>query len=382
LTENEQPQPNSQSSSQKNLTPELLQKEDGNPVVGKITTSQAKLGQYPTQIWFRALLLSLSFILLIFIFSPNAVRLKDELKLEKTTTEQAQQTVNSPGNAKPAGVESLRDIEHKKANDEIKMLQEQIDTWYHYKFLLIGGIVALFLGHFGILSNQSTASPKKSEKILLVTLMSIRTSILLALICIVAFVIDMHIRAHFTGLQGLGHWVYNYVEPSYFKAIGAQTGEIPREGLVETQFIPWEMFLHSNVHQARQTSTLYRAAYSLQLHFMTIAFYMLYLVIFQNVCILCKKGKQQHQIAFLGFAMVHIAALAFIIVSHTVPNFFEVKCFPVPNVDCWLSGSQGSIYYLIAWLLLIILSLPYLYQLFPSLQSNRSHKNADAITSQ
>lgn len=342
-----------------------------------------RMKNYPAKVWFRALLLLLSFILLILIFAPNPIKLKDELKLERPTDAQTQQTAGSPTDSvltgieklieaqhDKANIEKLIETQHDKANDEIKMLQEQIDTWFHYKFILIGGMVALFLGHFGIFGKQNTTSPKTSEKILVATLMSNRTSVLLALVCIVAFVIDMHIRAHLTNMQGLGHWIYNYVEPAYFRAAGAKTGHIPREGLVRTQFFPWETFIHTNTRQVQQTNPLYRTMYSLQLHFMTIAIYMLYLVVFQNVCLLCKKGKQQ-QVAFLGFVMVHIAILAFIIVAHTIPNSFDVRCFPISSRDCWVTGSQGSSYYLIAWLSLLIFSLPYLYLLFPSLQSSK-----------
>jgi hypothetical protein len=334
------------------------------------------LTKYSSEVWFRGAMLVLSFVLLVLIFSPNPVRLKEELKLTRTP-EQAQAAASAPNNASLARIEKLIDTQHEKANSEIKMLQEQIDTWYHYKFILIGGMVALFLGHFGIMAKQSATSPKTSEKILVATLMSNRTSILLALVCIVGFVIDMHIRANLTNMQGLGHWVYNYVEPSYFNTLGAHTANIPREALVNTQYYPWETFIHADVREVQQTNPLYRAAYSFQLHFMTIAIYMLYLIVFQNVCLLCKRGKQQ-QVAFLGFIMVHVAALAFIIVGHTVSNSFEVKCFPLSSRNCWLTGAQGSKYYFIAWLLLIAFSIPYLYLLLPGLQSSKKNPNVPA----
>ncbi len=333
-----------------------------------------RLKTYSSEIWFRGSLIALSFVLLIFIFSPNPIKLKDELKLQKAP-EQAQPS-NDQAQALRSRIDALINTQHEKANAEIKMLQEQIDTWYHYKFILIGGMIALFLGHFGIMGKQIPTSPKTSEKVLVATLMSNRTSILLALACVVAFVIDMHIRTHLTNMQGLGHWIYNYVEPSYFDTAGAQTANIPREVLVNTQFFPWEAFLHTSTRQVQQTNPLYRAAYSFQLHFMTIAIYMLYLVVFQNVCLLCKRGKQQ-QVAFLGFIMVHIAALAFIVVGHTIPNSFEVRCFPISATDCWLTGSQGSTYYFVAWLLLVLLSIPYLYLLLPGLQSRKNEALAE-----
>lgn len=333
--------------------------------------SEIWLKNYSSEVWFRGSLLLMSFVLLVLIFSPNPVKLKDELKLVRSP-EQAQ-AATSPR------VEKLIDTQLQKANDEIKMLQEQIDTWFHYKFILIGGMIALFLGHFGIFGKQTAPSPKTSEKVLVATLMSNRTSILLALVCIVAFVIDMHIRTHLTNMQGLGHWIYNYVEPSHFNTMGAQTGSIPREGLAGSQFFPWEAFLHTNTRQVQQTNPLYRAAYSFQLHFMTIAIYMLYLIVFQNVCLLCKRGKQQ-QVAFLGFIMVHVAVLAFIIVGHTIPNSFEVRCFPISNKDCWLTGSQGSTYYLGAWVLLLMVSFPYLHLLWPGLKSSKANTNVPATS--
>lgn len=333
-----------------------------------------RLKKYSAKIWFRGLLLFLSLVLLVLIFSPNPVRLKKELRLT-TASEQAPASANSPGAPSSTRIEKLIDTQYEKANSEIKMLQEQIDTWFHYKFILIGGMVALFIGHFGILRKQTVTSPKTSEKVLVTTLMSNRTSILLALVCIVAFVIDMHIRTHLTNMQGLGHWIYNYVEPSYFNTMGAQTGNIPREALINTQFFPWEAFLHTTTREVQQTNPLYRTAYSFQLHFTTIAIYMLYLMVFQNVCLLSKRGKQQ-QVSFLGFIMVHIAVLAFIIVGHTIPNSFDVRCFPISRSTCWLTGSQGSTYYIVAWLLLVTFSIPYVYLLLPGLQSGKMNTNS------
>lgn len=339
-----------------------------------LNLAKQRFRKFPKEIWFRSILLVLSFWLLVLIFSPNPVRLKEELKIGKASA-QFQPTATSADKAASERIEKLIDVQHDKANAEIKMLQEQIDTWFHYKFLLIGGIIALFLGHFGLLGGkESTTPPKISEKVLITTLLSNRTSILLALVCIVAFVIDMHIRAHLTNMQGLGHWIYNYVEPSYFKEMGAETTNIPPEALVKTQFFPWETFLHTTTREVQQTNPLYRAAYSFQLHFLTIVMYMLYVVVFQNVCLRCKSVRQQ-QVAFIGFVVVHIAVLAFIIVGHTIPNSFDVRCFPLLPTDCWLTGSQGSTYYLLAWLSLIIVSLPYLYLLFPGFKKLTENTN-------
>src|SRR5687768_10192120 len=85
-------------------------------------TSKIWLKNYSSEIWFRASLLVVSFVLLVLIFSPNAVQLKDELRLVREP-QQAQASTS-------ARVEKLIDSQLQKANDEIKMLQEQIDTWF------------------------------------------------------------------------------------------------------------------------------------------------------------------------------------------------------------------------------------------------------------
>lgn len=318
----------------------------------------------PRQIWFRSIILSLAFLLLILIFSSNPIRLKSELKLEATNIEHPQQETDSAESTRLAAKkDELIKTEHQKAIDEIKMLADKIDTWFHYKFILIGGLLALFLGHFGIFGRQNITSPKPSDKALESSFMSIRTSIMLALVCIVAFIIDMHIRTNLTGMQQLGQWIYNYVEPSYFTEYGSRTGYIPRAALTQIGFVPWETFLRSDVRQSMHNNPLYKASFSTQLHFITIVVYMIYLMVFQNLCLLGKKGRGR-QLALIGFLSVHISSLAFIIVSHTVPDSFEIRCFPAFSADCWISGSQGSSYYLLAWLFLLLLSLPYIYQMF------------------
>src|SRR3712207_5661276 len=84
--------------------------------------------------WVRAVLLSLAFLLLNLLFVSRPIQLKD-----------------AP--APPAPVEGLllelAKTEHQKAIDEIKLRMEQEDTWFHYKFIFVGGMVAFFLGYLG-----------------------------------------------------------------------------------------------------------------------------------------------------------------------------------------------------------------------------------------
>lgn len=311
------------------------------------------LGEYASKLWVRAVILFLSFIILIFLFATNAVKLKEKFQPQQST--------------QPAGeaLVKLMEREHVTALDEIKTSLNQMDTWYHYKFILTGGVIAIFLGNIGILGRQTPTSYNASERILETVFMSNRTGAMLTLICLVAFVIDMHIRLNINGIQALGQWIANYVEPSYLNAAGIKNSKFPEQALPETGFIPWETF----IRLPRDTnSTIYTISFSIQLHFMTMVSYIIYLMVFQNISLLRGRGKRQ-QIAFIGFLLVHITLLAFIVVAHTVRDTFYVGCFPlVPLSVCDLSGWQGSTYYIIAWLVLIAINLPYLGRLF--LRSN------------
>src|SRR2546429_301747 len=90
------------------------------------------LERFSAKLWFRATLLLLFFVLMIFLSSTNFVRLKDKYKPQLTKDKQSQ--IN-------AEAKELIQREHEKAMDEIKTSLEQMDTWYHYKFILIGGVI-------------------------------------------------------------------------------------------------------------------------------------------------------------------------------------------------------------------------------------------------
>lgn len=300
------------------------------------------------KLWFRSALLLLVFILMVFLFSNNDVWLKSDHKPSPAKDKQFQLN---------AGAKELIAKEHEQALNEIKMSLEQMDTWYHYKFILIGGVIAVFLGNIGILRRQGSVSRKESERLLESALMSNRTAAMLTLVCVIAFIIDMHIRSTVNGIQLLGLWIANYVEPSYLNSAGVTTTDYPNSVLAEIGFIPWETFLRL----PRTTgSTLYPVIYSIQLHFTTILSYLLYVMVFQNISLISRRGRRQ-QIAVVGFLSVHLSLFAFIVVAHTVRNIFNVACFPmVPRDLCWLSGTRGSAYYLIVWLLLVVINMPYL----------------------
>jgi hypothetical protein len=193
---------------------------------------------------------------------------------------------------------------------------------------------------------------------------------MLTLICVVAFVIDMHIRSNINGIQHLGQWISNYVEPAYLKAA---------TNTADSGFIPWETFIRL---PKGTTSTIYTISFSIQLHYMTMISYILFLMVFQNVSLRSKRNKRQ-QVAVIGFVLVHLSLLAFILVAHTVRDTFNVGCFPlIPLRVCSLNGTQGSTYYIIAWVFLLILNLPYLYPPLRSLRSGMRITKPEATISE
>lgn len=335
------------------------------------------LKHYLGNLWVRTVFLSLLFFVSMLIFTSDTIRLNEQLERQKTDklaqSKQANPdptgTPSPPTNPEHDPVQNLIRTEHAKAIDEIKLLQEKIDTWYHYKFIFIGAVIALFLGQIGVWTMRSGDLGKTSIPNFDRLLVSYRTAAMLALACVIAFTIDMHIRTHLKGMQQLGQWVYHYVEPSLLRSADEHN-----------PFIPWETFLrmeipeapdtradlasiHGNV-QSMHNNVFFKLMFSTQLHFMSIIIYMFYLIVFHNLCLSRRRGRRP-QLAFMGFVFVHLTALAFIVVTHTVPDAFDVRCFPLFSSDkCWVKGTNGARYYLIAWLLLVVLNVPFIIQLF------------------
>lgn len=327
--------------------------------------------------WVRAVFLSLLFFVTMLIFTSDTIRLNEQLEQAKTHKLEQYKQANpnpSPQASPPTDyehdpVQTLIRTELTKAIDEIKLLQEKIDTWYHYKFIFIGAVVALFLGQIGIWSIRRGDSEQTSLPNFDRLLVSYRTAMMLALACVIAFTVDMHIRTHLKGMQQLGQWIYHYVEPSLLQGANDQN-----------PFIPWETFLRMRIPekpgegtdigslhgtvQSMHNNVFFKFMFSTQLHFMSIIIYTFYLIVFHNLCLSRRRGRRP-QLAFMGFAFVHLSVLAFIVVTHTVPDAFDVRCFPVfSSENCWVRGTSGSRYYLLAWLLLVGLNLPFIFQLF------------------
>lgn len=309
----------------------------------------------------RVAVLILASMLLIVLFAFRPVRLQSGLLKYDVAT------------AKPLDgtARELIRLELQKANDEIKLRIEQEDTWFHYKFLLVGVLLAAFLGYLGFgdgrlfgESNRGTPQKERSPKERLDEILDSRaTCSVLVMALVVALTIDMHVRNNAIVIQQLALWIANQVEPAFLQtAFSSQaTGA----------FLPWEQFLRVEFPAAgMHRDDLYGFAFYPHLHFLTWVLYMFYLGSFQKLSLahgrLLKPNEsarlQQPWITIAGFVLVHLSFAAFAWIGHYVPGALELKILPWR--ESWKSGSNAAIYYLIPWALLVILNVPYLILLF------------------
>src|SRR5947207_1532923 len=173
--------------------------------------------------WVRCALLMITFLILAFFFvspgldyySQDATYrdLKRPLSGEppsgyKSEDERQQAVARLP--ASDSRTDQLMKDEHQKAVDEIKLRLEQQDSWYHYKFLIIGGMFAVFLGQTGLNFGRRPHSPSAHPKRFNDILTAASNYSILTLAVVIALAIDMHIRNNMFGMQTIGLWIAHY----------------------------------------------------------------------------------------------------------------------------------------------------------------------------
>jgi hypothetical protein len=266
--------------------------------------------------------------------------------------------------ASGTNAQELVKLEVQKANDEIKMRIEQEDTWFHYKFLLVGALLASFLGYLGFGGSKSHSSPQERlEEIV----GSGATCSVLALACVVALAIDMHIRNNMVVIQQLALWINYYAEPALLQT----SYRSMRAGA----FIPWEQFLRipgAGMHR----DDLYGSAFYPHLNFVTWVIYVLYLGSLYRLSFERSDARKsqrpassrQTQIAIAGFALVHLSFGAFTWIAHYVPGAFLLKLMPYS--ENWKSGATSALIYLLPWAFLVLLNIPYLWPFLPTREAS------------
>ena len=126
-------------------------------------------------------------------------------------------------------------------------------------------------------------------------------------------------------------------------------------------------------------------------HFLSTATYLLYIVLFQQMCFdfpnwrddLLKNRSQSENnisvlaqsrkmIVFFGFVFIHLSILGLTLIIHSVSKKYEMQLFPFDYRD---NGWVVFGYYSIYWVLIVACSLSYLIFLWrqpnvPQVQAN------------
>lgn len=316
----------------------------------------------------RAALLVVTFAALCFLFLSPPVRLTEDLEAYKKSVKDAWEECKNnkqdweqckkdrQGKSRitlDASTVDYLKVEHQKVNDEIRLRTEAQDSWFHYKFILTGGMVALLLGQIGLgefgLDVRARSAASKPRRWMKNIFSSESAYLILALSCVVSLTIDMHIRSQSAANQRLGLWVSNFVEPSLVAPPDMDMG-----------FLPWEQLLRAPT-TGLWTDSLYRIAYGLHLHYMTIFIYLLYSWQLQGVCLEyegCEKNHGQRMAVAVSYVFVLLSAFAFTFVSHMIPPTAEISLF---HSGKFVDGVVGTLYYLIPLPILAALHLPYLW---------------------
>lgn len=280
----------------------------------------------------RVVALLLSSTMIFFVSSTRPTDI-DIQKLDYT----------KPSPVASADSELIR-LELQKANAEIQLRVGQEDTWFHYKFLLIGALLAAFGGAFTVGARKADAPDGMAIA------SSPTTCMLLALSCVVALAIDIHLRNNIIVIQQLGLWIRYYAEPALMPA-GA------------TGFVPWEGFLRTR-DAGMHSDNLYGFLFYPHLHFLTWVVYTLYLCCYQSIVVRdsgrLPHGPRPHGILTAGFVGVHISFAVFAWVGHFVPGALTTNV--IPFAECWHTGLSAARGYLWLSCILFLASLPFVSQ--------------------
>jgi hypothetical protein len=295
----------------------------------------------------------LSSSLIFILFSARPIRLKDDLmsygrQMNKGPAPDAPRTLN------PDAMDLIK-VEHQKAIDEIKLRIEQEDTWFHYKFLFVGGLITMFLAYVGF----GKSGKFKARERLYEIIESRSTCAVLALATVVALAIDIHIRNNILVVQQLALWIANYVEPAFLRN---------SEG-----FLGWERFLRSSESgEGMHSDDLYGFIFYPHLHFLTWIIYVLYLGSFLNLAFSSSRGEnkrdkeeaeQAYVVAGISCALVNVSLGAFTVTAHYAPSAFEYKILPIEG--CWEGGPRAMLYFCIPWLIITAINVRYLKHPLP-----------------
>jgi hypothetical protein len=151
--------------------------------------------------------------------------------------------------------------ELQKGINEIQLRLQDQSSWFHYKFLFVGGLLAAFLALFPYAHLRTSCNGERGDPDtkLEETLQSPLATIALASVCSLSLMIDLHIRGNAIVINQIGLWIASHVEPLYLN-----TYVFPPYA-----FVPWETFLRHGA--AMHTDIANSITFFWPIHILTVA---------------------------------------------------------------------------------------------------------------
>lgn len=274
--------------------------------------------------------------------------------------------------------------ENKKAVEEIKNRDDGEDNWFHYKFILVGGLLAATMGYigFGPRAKQSVGQQLTELS------RSPSTGVILALASVMVLGVDMHIRRSSCVTDQLGLWIRYYVEPVLLhgnpgnelkslpedfygweeflrvkvktsRSTDVASGDSSARGMTEkgvtTNAIEWDYSVGGGLHSDELSNLFYEP----ENHFLTVFVYILYLAVFQTFASRTAKDPASggRIMPTICFVVVQISFLAFAWVAHSAPEMFELRVLPF--VAAYEAGYLVPLHYFVPCLAIVFLNMPY-----------------------
>ena len=291
---------------------------------------------------------------------------------------------NPPGIASNSTAAKFLIEENKKAVEEIKIRDEEEDSWFHNKFILVGALLAATMGYIGF---GPQSSKQSTEEGLAALSKSPSTAVILALASVMALGVDMHVRGNTCEVDQLGLWIRYYVEPVLLH--GNSDGKGPTS--LPESFHGWEDFLRAKVPtdaakgnsstegstercsttksvywedlsqgSGKHSGELWNLFYEPHIHFLTVFVYVLYLAVFQTFArpTGIARASDGRGMPIICFAVVQASFLAFAWIAHSAPEMFELKVLPF--IPAYEAGYVAPLHYFVPCLALILLNIPYI----------------------
>lgn len=203
--------------------------------------------------------------------------------------------------------------ELQKDINEIQMRLQDQNTWFHYKFILVGGLFAAFWAVFQYIGKQGLSKGERYDSTaqLEITFRSPLMTITLATVCSLCLMIDLHIRGNAIVVNQIGLWIASHVEPLY----------LGNDAFRPHSFLAWETFLRRG--GAMHTDVVNSITFFWPIHILTVSCFLLYLINARTAMV--NHGGTRTTLELLSFLLVHFFLIVLAWTGHYVPPMFQQK---------------------------------------------------------